>query len=117
MLLFVCRNVVITVVTRRTQCFPQFELPIPLKVKDQFMFQSSPLIFLADNRQKHRVSLENIFQVQSNLSNTDTEGSVLVSCSYKRGHYDVTFMTPLTVLEGSLPKIRDKKYFSFIFCR
>ena len=48
----------LTVVTRRRQCFPQFELSFSLKVKYQFTFQSSPVIFLADNRQKHRVSLE-----------------------------------------------------------
>ena len=43
--------------------------------------------------------------VQSNLRNTDTEGTeqsvgtVLERCRYKRGHYDdVTFMTPLRVL-------------------
>ena len=46
-----------------------------------------------------------ISAVQSNLRNTDTEGTkqsvrtVLERCPYKRGHYDdVTFMTPLTVL-------------------
>ena len=48
----------LTVVTRRRQCFPQFELSFSLKVKYQFTFQSSLFIFLADNRQKHRVSLE-----------------------------------------------------------
>ena len=48
----------LTVVTRRRQCFPQFELSFSLKVKYQFTFQSSLFIFLAHNRQKHRVSLE-----------------------------------------------------------
>ena len=45
------------VVTRRKQCFPQFELSFSLRVKYQFTFQR-PLIFTADNRQKHRVCLE-----------------------------------------------------------
>ena len=44
--------------TRRKQCFPQFELSFSLRVKYQFTFQSSLFIFSADNRQKHRVSLE-----------------------------------------------------------
>ena len=47
----------LTVVPRRRQCSPQFELSFSLKVKYQFTFQSSLFIFLADNRQKHRVSL------------------------------------------------------------
>ena len=46
------------VVTRRKQCFPQFELSFSLRVKYQFTFQSSLFIFSADNTQKHRVSLE-----------------------------------------------------------
>ena len=48
----------LTVVTRRKQCFPQFELSFYLRVKYQFTFQSSLFIFSADNRHKHRVSLE-----------------------------------------------------------
>ena len=48
----------LTVVTRRRQCFPQFELSFSLRFKYQFTFQSSLFIFSADNRQKHRVSLE-----------------------------------------------------------
>ena len=49
----------LTVVTRRGQCFPLFELSFSLKVKYHFTFQSSPVIFfIADNRQKHRISLE-----------------------------------------------------------
>ena len=61
-LLSVCRNVVITVVTRRKQCFPQFELSFSLRFKYQFTFQSSLFIFSADNRQKQRVSLEKCSQ-------------------------------------------------------
>ena len=48
----------LTVVTRRRRSFPQFELSFSLKVKYQFTFQSSLFIFLADNRQKHRIPLE-----------------------------------------------------------
>ena len=48
----------LTVVTRRRQCSSQFQLSFSLKVKYQFTFQSSLFIFLADNGQKHRVSLE-----------------------------------------------------------
>ena len=48
----------LTVVPRRRQCSPQFELSFSLKVKYQFTFQSSLFIFLANNRQKHRVCLK-----------------------------------------------------------
>ena len=44
------------VVTRRKQCFPQFEPSFSLRVKYQFTFQSPLIIFPAHNRQKHRVS-------------------------------------------------------------
>ena len=71
MLLSVCRNVV-NLVTRRKQCFPQFELSFSLRVKYQFTFQSSLFIFLADNRQKQKVSLEKC------SSNTQTYA--LMSC-------------------------------------
>ena len=53
-----CYETWLTVVTQRRQCFPQFELLFSLKVKYQLTFQSSLFIFLADNRQKHRVSFE-----------------------------------------------------------
>ena len=52
----------LTVVTRRKQCFPQFELSFSLRVKYQFTFQSSLFILSADNTQKHRVSLEKCSQ-------------------------------------------------------
>ena len=55
---FPFHEVWLTVVTRRRQWFPQFELSFSLKVKYQFTFQSSLFIFLANNRQKHGVSLE-----------------------------------------------------------
>ena len=48
----------LTVVTRRKQRFPQFELSFSLRVKYQFTFQSSLFILSPDNRQQHRVSLE-----------------------------------------------------------
>ena len=57
MLISVCRNVVNRCDTKEA-VFPQFELSFSLKVKYQFAFKSSLFIFLADNRQKHRVSLE-----------------------------------------------------------
>ena len=50
---------------RRKQCFPQFELSFSLKVKDQFMFQSSSFIFLADNRQKQDFAWEYIPNTQT----------------------------------------------------
>ena len=66
----------LTVVTRRRQCFPPFELSFSLKVKYQFTFQSSFFIFLADNRQKHTVSLEKY----SPNTQTDTVMSRYLRC-------------------------------------
>ena len=88
-----------------------------------YQLQNTSACFFRSSKQELNTFVVQLYdeadtEVQSNLSNTDTEGtersvrrdrakcpkgqsevSVLERCPYKRGHHDdVTFMTPLIVL-------------------